>query len=88
MGPAVADARTAAMLAEAVLAAARRALDDPSSEQAIRVVRDLLRLRRPLGIGVDLDRPQELVVDAIAANGGPSDGLRALAALVGVATPG
>nr|MBA2280880.1 hypothetical protein [Acidimicrobiia bacterium] len=31
------------------------------------LVADLLALRRPLGVGVDLDRPQEVVVDAIAA---------------------
>jgi hypothetical protein len=46
----------------------------------------VLRARRPLGIGVDLDRPQELVVDALGAR--PlDDELRQLADLVGVAAP-
>ena len=32
------------------------------------LLRDLLRLRRPLGTGIDLDRAQDLVVDALAAD--------------------
>ena len=82
----VADARVAGALAAAVLAAVRRALAAPTDDdgQHVKVVRDLLRLRRPLGFDVDLDRPQELVVDALAAR--PDDErVRSLARLVGVA---
>jgi alpha-amylase/alpha-mannosidase (GH57 family) len=82
----IADARAADAFAAAVHAAVRAALaaDDPAP--ATTVVRQVLRARRPLGIGVDLDRPQELVVDALAAR--PLDGeLRQLADLVGVAAP-
>jgi hypothetical protein len=80
---AVADDRSAAALADAVLAAVRRALADGSSEPWTRVVRDLLRLRRPLGLAVDLDRSQELVVEALRRGDGAV--LVELAALVGVA---
>jgi hypothetical protein len=81
---AVADARTAAALAAAVLAAVRRALADPDPEPATKVVRQLLRLRRALALHVDLDRPQELLVAALAARSG-DPALRKLAELVGVA---
>ena len=77
--PRVADA-----LAAAVLAAVRRALADADAEPAAKVVRELLRLRRPLGIDVDLDRPQELVVDALAARPG-DEPLRLAGRAVGVA---
>jgi alpha-amylase/alpha-mannosidase (GH57 family) len=83
---AVADARTADALADAVLAAVDRALADPSSEAATRVVHGLLALRRALGVRIDLDRPQELVVGALAADPG-DEALRALAEALGVAPP-
>ena len=48
------------------------------------MLRDLLRLRRPLGTGIGLDRAQDVVVDALAAD--PDDErLRTIASLVGVA---
>jgi len=83
---AVGDARTATALADAVLASVRRALVDPSDDVRVRIVRDVLRLRRPLGLAVDLDRPQELVVDALAATDG-DERVRELARLVAVAAP-
>jgi alpha-amylase/alpha-mannosidase (GH57 family) len=84
VSPAVADGRASECLADAVLAAVRRALDAPGSDTHLRVVRELLRLRRPLALEIDLDRPQELVVDALAARPA-DDGPRALAELLGVA---
>lgn len=82
--PAVGDARTAAALSAAVLAAVRRCLDDPAAEPAAQVVHALLRLGRTLGVGVDLDRAQEHVVDALTAH--PDDArLRELAEALHVA---
>ena len=80
----VADARVGDALAAAVLAAVRRALDATDRAPAMKVVRDLLKLRRPLAADVDLDRPQELVVDALVERP-DDDALRLLAGLVGVA---
>jgi hypothetical protein len=80
----VADDRAAGALADAVLACVRRVLDDPASEALLRVTRDVLKLRRPLDLDVDLDRSQELVVDALRVQPG-DEALRTLADLVGVA---
>jgi len=70
-------------LSDAVEAATRRAVDT-GGDEALGFVRELLRLRRPLGIGANLDRPQELVVDALSATP-DSEGLRSLAGAIGVA---
>jgi hypothetical protein len=73
-------------LAEAILAVTRRALAAPDVEEWPAIADDLLALRRPLRTGIDLDRAQELVVDALAA--APDDDLiAALAASLGVAQP-
>jgi alpha-amylase/alpha-mannosidase (GH57 family) len=87
LGVDLAGDRVRPALAAAIEAATRRALaggDDDAADAVDAVLRDLLRLRRPLETGVDLDRPQELVVDALAADPG-SDRLRALAAALGIA---
>ena len=80
------SSRVAEVLAEAVLAATRRALAEPAVDEWPAIVERLLALRRPLGTGIDLDRAQELVVDALAA--APDDErAAALAASLGVAVP-
>jgi alpha-amylase/alpha-mannosidase (GH57 family) len=76
--------RVGPALSEAVESATRRVVADGDDGALSAVVRDLLRLRRPLGFGVNLDRAQELVVDALGAEPG-SERLRALAAAIGVA---
>jgi alpha-amylase/alpha-mannosidase (GH57 family) len=89
LGVHLAHDRIGPALADAVEAATRRAVADGDDDARSTVVRDLLRLRRPLGIGVNLDRAQELVVDALDALDADGDGasprLRSLAAAIGVA---
>jgi hypothetical protein len=84
LGVDLAQDRVGPALSEAVEAATRRVVVDGDDEALGAVVRDLLRLRRPLGFGVNLDRAQELVVDAVTAEPA-SDRLRSLAAAIGVA---
>jgi hypothetical protein len=79
--------RVAAALAEAVEAATRRVVADGDDAAVAQIVRDLLRLRRPLGVAINLDRAQELVVDALAVSPG-SERLAALGAAIGVAVDG
>jgi hypothetical protein len=80
------SSRVSEGLAEAVLAITRRALAEPEVEEWPALLDALLSLRRPLGTGVDLDRAQELVVEALAA--APSDATAStLAASLGVAVP-
>ena len=62
------SSRVAEMLSDAVLAVARRALAEPSVDEWPVILELLLALRRPLGTGIDLDRAQELLVDALAAS--------------------
>jgi Domain of unknown function (DUF3536) len=78
--------RVAEALADAVLAATRRALGEPESDEWPAIVEGLLALRRPLGTGIDLDRAQELLVDALAASPG-DERVVALAVALGVAVP-
>jgi hypothetical protein len=84
LGVDLAGSRLAPVLADAVETATRRVVADGDDDGLAAVVRDLLRLRRPLGIGIDLDRSQELVVDALTADPA-SERLRSLAAAIGVA---
>jgi hypothetical protein len=80
------SARVAAVLADAVLAATRRALAEPDVPEWPQLVSDLLALRRPLRTGVDLDRAQELVVEALTTAPGDEQVAR-LAVALGVAVP-
>jgi hypothetical protein len=84
LGVDLAGDRVLPALAEAIEAATRWAVSDHDGDAGPSVVRDLLRLRRPLGAGVNLDRAQELVVDALAEQPA-SERLRSLAAALGVA---
>ena len=63
LGVDVGGERTGAALAAAIAGAVDRTLDTPS-EPAVDIVLALLRLRRRLGVEVDIDRPQEQVLDA------------------------
>jgi hypothetical protein len=80
------SARVAAVLADAVLAATRRALAEPDVPEWPQLVSDLLALRRPLRTGIDLDRAQELVVEALTTAPGDEQVAR-LAVALGVAVP-
>jgi alpha-amylase/alpha-mannosidase (GH57 family) len=77
--------RISRALGEAVEAAVRRAVDAGGDGEAAEVVGLLLDLRRVLDVGIDLDRPQELVVEALDSEPDRAS-LRALAAAIGVAT--
>jgi hypothetical protein len=87
LGVDISPDRVAGALAEAVEAATRRVVADGDDATLAQLVRDLLRLRRPLGLSINLDRAQELVVDALAASPG-SERLAALGAAIGVAVDG
>jgi hypothetical protein len=77
--------RISRALGEVVEAAVRRAVGAGGDGEAAEVVGLLLDLRRVLDVGIDLDRPQELVVEALDSEP-DSASLRALAAAIGVAT--
>jgi alpha-amylase/alpha-mannosidase (GH57 family) len=75
------DHGVAAAVGQALLAATRRAVADPAH---VDVVLALVRLRRALDVGVDVDRAQELVVDARDG----AEHVERLAAALGVAGGG
>lgn len=85
LGVDLAGDRVLPAAADAVLAAVRRAVAAEAGDAEAQLVRDLLRLRRPLASAFDVDRAQELVVDALAAEPG-SARLQGLATAIGVAT--
>jgi hypothetical protein len=65
-----------------VLAAVRKAVEDPSSESAAAAL-SAMALAIELGITPDLDKPQDLVYAAVAAGAAPE--LRPLAEALGIA---
>jgi alpha-amylase/alpha-mannosidase (GH57 family) len=87
LGVALPPERALPALVDAVDAAVRLAVAPDADAAAGALVHDLLRLRRPLGADIDLDRAQEVVVDALAAHPGAGH-LHALAADLGVAVGG
>jgi alpha-amylase/alpha-mannosidase (GH57 family) len=79
--------RISRSLGEAVEAAVRRAVAAGGDGEGAEVVGLLLELRRVLDVGIDLDRPQELLVEALGSAEEPERStLRTLAAAIGVAT--
>lgn len=84
LGVELAADRISPVLAEAVEAAVRRAVGHGGDGESGEVVTLLLELRRVLGVDIDLDRPQELVVEAIEADPAAA-AMRSLAAAIGVA---
>ncbi|HEV3227715.1 MAG TPA: DUF3536 domain-containing protein, partial [Acidimicrobiales bacterium] len=84
MGLQLASPRAAAIMTTSVLAAVERVLDDPGDEARIDAALGLLRLTRDLDLDIDVDRAQELVVDALR-RGGEHDGVRRVGDALGIA---
>ncbi|MGH9139239.1 MAG: DUF3536 domain-containing protein [Acidimicrobiales bacterium] len=78
---AAAGYRIAAGLRDAIFGAVQRALTDEAHAD---IVLELVRLRRTLEVWVDIDRAQELVVDALAGDGADQR-VKQLADVLGVA---
>jgi alpha-amylase/alpha-mannosidase (GH57 family) len=67
-----------------LVAAVERAVEDPADDERARAALDLLRLVRDLDLPLNLERPQELVFEALR-RGQPGPSLRNLGAALGVA---
>jgi alpha-amylase/alpha-mannosidase (GH57 family) len=74
----------AAIMGRTLLTAVERAVEDPES-QRIAAALQVLRLTRHLGLTLDIDRSQELVLAALDGAGGSSP-LRVLAGALGIRT--
>jgi hypothetical protein len=69
-----------------LLAAVERVMDEPDDSR-VDAALGLLRLTRDLGLGVDLDRAQELVFDGLRRGHG-GDAVRRLGDALFLAVPG
>jgi hypothetical protein len=77
----LATPRAAAIMGRTLLTAVERAVEDPEPPR-IAAALQLLRLTRQLGLSVDIDRSQELVLEALGGNG--DSPLRSLAGALGI----
>jgi hypothetical protein len=79
----LATPRAAAIMGRTLLAAVERAVDDPEQSRVAAALQ-LVGMTRQLGLAVDVERAQELVLDAIERSQGSSP-LRPLGAALGIA---
>jgi hypothetical protein len=82
----LASPRAAALMGRTLLAAVERVIEEPDSAR-VDAALGLLRLTRDLGLGVNLDRAQELVFDALRRGDG-GDAIRRLGDALNLAVPG
>jgi alpha-amylase/alpha-mannosidase (GH57 family) len=81
-GVQLATPRAARTMSATLLAAVERAVEQPDDDERAGAALGLLRLVRGLDLPLDLERPQELVFEAMRGDGGAS--LRTLGAALGL----
>jgi hypothetical protein len=82
----LASPRAAALMSQTLLVAVQRVIEDPEDAWVDRAL-GLLRLTRDLRLSIDMDRAQELVLDALRhGHGGKS--MHRLGDALGIAIPG